>query len=90
VLLALAELRHYGFLLLTRQGGLHQCSLFALSWNPIHDCGGKLDCSPTITPSGDWKQLRERFKRPPKKQSTTPASVPDRYGIRSSEDKKAA
>jgi hypothetical protein len=90
VLLALAELRHYGFLLLTRQGGLHQCSLFALSWNPIHDCGGKLECPPTTTPSGDWKQPRERFKRPPKKQRATPASVPDRYAIRSSEEKKAA
>jgi hypothetical protein len=76
--------------LLTRQGGLHQCSLFALSWHPIHDCGGKLECAPTTIPSGDWKQPRELFKRPAKKQKANPASVADRYAIRSSEGKKAA
>jgi hypothetical protein len=89
VLLALAELRHYGFLLLTRQGGLHQCSLFALSWNPIDDCGGKLECASTATASGDWKQPRERFKRPPKKQNATPLSGAPCYGIRSMRAKEA-
>lgn len=91
VLWALRELRHYGFLLLTRQGGLHAPSLYAVTWKPIDDCGGKLTCAkPSPVPPGDWKQPRERFKRPSKKQTASTPSVADRYAIRSSDSKKAA
>lgn len=89
VLWALRELRHYGLIVLTKQGGLHGPSLYALTWQPIDDCGGKLDCAPTVTASGDWKQPRERFKRPPRKQNATTSSVAHRYAIRSSKPKKA-
>jgi hypothetical protein len=27
------------------------CNLYALSWQPIHECGGKLDESPTLFPT---------------------------------------
>ena len=70
---ALRELRHYGLLLLTRQGGLHGPSLFALTWHPIHDCGGKLDATPTTKPPGDWKGEKPPF-RPARKKS--PVRIP--------------
>ena len=89
---ALREARHYGLLLLTRQGGLHRASLYALAWLAIDDCGGKLERSASATPPGDWKQPREPFKRPPKKrpekQNATPPSGADRAAIRSSRSKK--
>jgi hypothetical protein len=88
---ALRELRHYGFLLLTRQGGLHGPSLFALTWRAIDECDGKLTCAqPGNLAPGTWKEPRDRFQRPPKKQNATTPSVADRYAIRSSEGKKAA
>lgn len=87
---ALRELLHYGFIVLTRQGGLHMPSLYALTWHPIHECGGKLDCAPTHAPPGDWKESREPFKRPAKKRAPTTPSVSARYAIRSNRPKKAA
>lgn len=88
---ALRELRHYGFLLLTRQGGLHGPSLYALTWYAIDDCDGKLTCAhPTNVAPGTWKEPRERFQRPRKKQKATTPSVERRYAIRSGEGKKAA
>lgn len=87
---ALKELRHYGFILLTRQGGLHAPSLFALAWHPIHDCGGKLEMPPSTIAPGCWKEPRERFKRPPKKRNASTPSVSDRYAIRSTRPKNAA
>lgn len=72
---AYRELLHYGLILLTRQGGLHACSLYALTWQPIDECGGKLDCSATSVPPGDWKQpVTERFRRPPKKRRPPPCA----------------
>lgn len=73
---ALRELRHYGLIQLTRQGGLHQPSLFALAWLAIDECDGKLECAATRVPSGEWKQQRGRFVRPKKK---TPRRKPG-YG----------
>lgn len=88
---ALRELRYYGLILLTRQGGLNGPSLYAVSWQSIDECGGKLTCAkPSPVASGDWKTLREPFKRPRKKQNASTPSVVDRYAIRSSESKKAA
>ena len=50
------DLIEKGFVIQTRQGGKHQCSLYAVSWQPIDECGGKLDCSSTIVAPGYWKQ----------------------------------
>jgi hypothetical protein len=62
------ELVHYGFLHLTRQGGLNMGpSLYAVTWLPIDDCGGKLDCPPTRVAPGTWKEPRPEFKRTGKK-----------------------
>lgn len=67
---ALRELRHYGLLILTRQGGLHAASLYALSWHAIDDCKGKLDCAATATPPGCWREIPAApYKRPPRTES---------------------
>lgn len=88
---ALKELRHYGLLLLTRQGGLHCANLYAVTWHPIDDCGGKLTCAQaTRVAPGTWKEPRAPYKRPPKKRKPTTPSVADRYVIRSNEAKEAA
>lgn len=45
------ELECAGLLIKTRQGGLHQGpDLYALAWEPIDECGGKLDIGPTTKP----------------------------------------
>lgn len=76
---ALRELRDAGFIELTRQGGLNRCSLYALTWRPIDDCGGKLDVAPTKVASNAWRD------RPSLKSdgSSTP-SVLVRHGGRDS------
>lgn len=59
---ALSGLIELGFIVKTRQGGKHKCSLYAVTWLPIHDCSGKLDISPTMAAPGTWKNknlLRE-------------------------------
>ncbi len=63
----LRELRHYGLIKLTRQGGLNTPSLYALTWEPINECKGKLDCKPTITAPGDWKEPVEKYQKPKRK-----------------------
>lgn len=68
---ALRELRHLGLLLLTRQGGLHGPSLFALTWRAIDECGGKLQVSATHKPPSDWQGAKEPFRRPRKKRAST-------------------
>ena len=57
---ALDELLGVGFIQKTRQGGKHKPSLYALTWESIDECldgqrRHKLDCPPTITPSGTWR-----------------------------------
>ena len=50
---AIKELLKNDWIRLTRQGGRHKCSLYAISWKPIqNDCKGKLDI--------DWKQYVPR------------------------------
>ena len=44
-----------GFIEITRQGGRHRCSLFALTWAPINECKGRLEVKPTGQPSNLWK-----------------------------------
>jgi len=50
------ELLENGFIVQTRQGGKHQCSLYAVTWQPIDDCMGKLEHPPTRVALGYWKQ----------------------------------
>jgi hypothetical protein len=47
---ALKELLDKNLLMQTRQGGLNVGpSLYAITWQPIDDCNGKLDIDPTST-----------------------------------------
>jgi len=59
---ALRELLYFGFIEMTRQGGLGRCSLFAITWESIDECDGKLDVKPTRKPSMTFQQSRPRFK----------------------------
>ena len=52
---ALRELETAGWIVRTRQGGMHQASLFALTFFAIDFCKGKLDIASTATPSDDWR-----------------------------------
>ena len=40
---ATTELEQAGFILRTRQGGRNACNLYALTWQPIDNCKGKID-----------------------------------------------
>lgn len=52
---AAKELEHYGWIIRTRQGGRNMPNLYAVTWQPIDECGGKLDVPPGLSP-GTWKQ----------------------------------
>ena len=54
---ALKELKLSGLVVQTRQGSLHRCSLYALGWLAIDECGGKLDIEPTKRPLNPWLDL---------------------------------
>lgn len=60
---AINEAIHYGLIVKTRQGGLNKCNLFAVTWQAIDECKGKLDCEATRIPLGDWKHEKSRYKR---------------------------
>ncbi|MEM8682887.1 MAG: hypothetical protein AAGF72_05605 [Pseudomonadota bacterium] len=53
---AIAELTETGFVVKTRQGGKHKCSLYAITLWPIDECDGKLETPATTTASGTWKK----------------------------------
>lgn len=52
---ARTELLDGGWIIQTRQGGKHRCSLYAITWLPIDECGGKLDEKPTRVASNTWR-----------------------------------
>ena len=45
-----------GFIVRTRQGGLHACNLYAITWRPIDDLGSKIECGPQTVESNLWKK----------------------------------
>jgi hypothetical protein len=72
------ELLHFGLIELTRQGGMHCPSLYALTWKPIDECKGKLDVAPTRVASGLWREAKPPMhsrKRNGAKPSTPGVSV---------------
>lgn len=80
---ALSELLHFGLIERTRQGGMHQCSLFALTWRAIDDCKGKLDRPPSRTPSGRWRQPQGPMPKSERKnRAPNTARVSIRHGPR--------
>lgn len=49
------ELIEKDVIIVTRQGGLNKCSLYAVTWFPIDECNGKLDVASTTTAPVNWK-----------------------------------
>lgn len=56
------ELLHFGWIELTRQGGRNQPSLYAITWQSIDECKGKLDVTETRVASGKWKVAKNDFR----------------------------
>lgn len=52
---AIRELSEHGLILQTRQGGRNKCNLYALTWQSVDECRGKLDIRSTRLPPGDWQ-----------------------------------
>ena len=50
------ELLESGLITVSRQGGKNQCTLYALTFLAIDDCGGKLDMGETCRAPDDWKR----------------------------------
>jgi hypothetical protein len=87
---ALAELLHFGLIEKTRQGGLNQCSLFALTWLAVDECRGKLDVPATRVASGRWREPQPPMPKPARKNAEpSPPSVSDRHGTRASPTRPA-
>ncbi len=76
---AIAELLHYGMIMLTRQGGRHKANLYGLTWCAVDDCNGKLDVSETPTSPGQWKDEKPLFV-PKRKQRKKQNDLPDIRG----------
>ncbi len=84
---ALRELLDSGLIVQTRQGSLHKCSLFALGWLAIDECGGKLEIKATARPLNYWldpiKPIEikppspPRVPKPIKSRVLSPPRVPD-------------
>ncbi len=54
---AIDELKKRQWVVVSRQGGKNQCSLYALTFQAIDECKGKLDILSTRVASGGWKKL---------------------------------
>ena len=59
---AVRELMYYGLIIKSRQGGRHKPTLYALTWNSVDDCKGKLDIQSTSVPLGYWHDDKTDFK----------------------------
>ncbi len=81
---ALVELRHFGMIEVTRQGGLHGPTLYAFTWLPIDRGKVRLDVSILPTASGRWNHpspplaaSREKKTPPRPVGQATPMVGPD-------------
>jgi hypothetical protein len=73
------ELLEKGFIIITRQGGLRECSLYAVTFFAIDECDGKLDVSASRSPSNLWRKsspLKIRSPSTPAVLYTPPVSTP--------------
>lgn len=66
------ELVARGWIMVTRQGGRHIPSLYAITWLAIDRCGGKLDVASDTVPRHLWKPENARHRET--RSSTRPAS----------------
>lgn len=66
---ALRELQELNLIVCTREGRFIKpggcCALYALTWKPIDECGGKLEVSSTVTPTRKFSL--ERAENPVQK-----------------------
>ena len=53
---AIKELVSTGFIEVSRQGGRHKCSLFALTFYAVDECKGKLEIMHTTKPKSLWRK----------------------------------
>jgi len=53
------ELLYYGWNICSRQGGRNRPSLYAVTFQSIDECKGKLDVRETVTAPGDWKEPKK-------------------------------
>jgi DNA-binding transcriptional ArsR family regulator len=53
---AIKELIEAGFIEVSRQGGRHLCSLYAVTFYAVDECKGKLDILPTNSPKSLWRK----------------------------------
>ena len=55
---AIKELLHYGWIIVTRRGGLYKTpNLYAITFQRIDECDGKLDIPPSNIAPGTWKNI---------------------------------
>jgi len=59
----LDELEHYGFILMSRQGGKHKCNLYALTWLEIDECKGKHELRVSKTPLNNWNVVQKPYSQ---------------------------
>jgi len=50
------ELLYYGWIICSRHGGRNKSSLYAVTFQSIDECKGKLDEKETVTALGYWKE----------------------------------
>ena len=55
---AIKELREFGWIIVSRQGGRNKASLFAFTFIAVDECKGKLDIAETNVPLGNWKEIK--------------------------------
>jgi DNA-binding transcriptional ArsR family regulator len=53
---SIKELLESGFIEVSRQGGRHRCSLYALTFYAVDQCNGKIDIRPTTSPKSLWRK----------------------------------
>ena len=53
------ELLYYGWIICSRQGGRNMASLYAVTFQSIDECKGKLDVKETVTALGYWKEQKQ-------------------------------
>lgn len=71
------ELEHYGFIVLTRQGGKRIPNLYGFTWWAINECGGKLEPpynQGTEVAPGGWKEPKPPFV--PKRKKSNRSAPP--------------
>ena len=59
---ARAELLHHRIIVISRYGGVHKPTLYALTWKPINECKGKLDIPSTKKPGDEWKEIQPEYQ----------------------------